>query len=189
MIYGVGINDADYIVQPRINGKRRPCKFYTTWTNMLQRCYCDKFKVKNPTYINCKVVDEWLLFMNFRKWMMSQDWVGKDIDKDILTESREYGPSTCVFVDRETNNFFRDFRSLSNENPRGVSFDMTNNKYKAQSPGVNGRVRSTHLHKEHALIAYRKGLSDFAIYLAERQKDDRVRNAILNKIDLTGDLK
>ena len=69
LVYGVGINDADYVVQKYetivyVNGKRKRrlvwiCPFYQSWKHMLQRCYSNKFKERNPTYEGCSVSEEW----------------------------------------------------------------------------------------------------------------------------------
>jgi len=39
--------------------------------------------------------------------MIKQDYVGKQLDKDILIPgNKEYGPEKCVFVSQELNKFF-----------------------------------------------------------------------------------
>ena len=48
-IYGIGINDAAYITQPRFKGKRLICPFYKKWKGIIERCYCDKTQKKHPT--------------------------------------------------------------------------------------------------------------------------------------------
>ena len=42
LIYGHGINDADYSIMTEVNGKQVKDPFYRKWTAMLERCYCDK---------------------------------------------------------------------------------------------------------------------------------------------------
>ena len=76
-IYGVGINDANYTVQPTINGKIVICPFYTKWTGMLKRCYSPQYQEKHPTYVECTVTSEWLFFSVFKSWMANQDWKNK----------------------------------------------------------------------------------------------------------------
>ena len=83
-VYGVGINDAQYKIKPKVGGKRIECPYYRRWLNMLERCYDARLKERCPTYVGCYVSDEWLLFSNFRAWMCKQDWVGLYLDKDIL---------------------------------------------------------------------------------------------------------
>ena len=77
LVYGIGINDADYAVTEwetiEVNGKRKKklvwgCPYYRTWKDMLRRCYSTKFQETNPTYIGCSVSDEWLTFSVFKSW-------------------------------------------------------------------------------------------------------------------------
>ena len=133
LVFGVGINDSDYQVQPTINGKRTKCRFYQTWVNMLQRCYCPKAKAKHPTYVGCSVAQEWLTFSNFKAWMESQDWEGNQLDKDILSPGNKiYGPENCAFVTREINTMLNDRAACRGQSPVGVCFNKETGKFKAQ---------------------------------------------------------
>ena len=99
-IHGVGINDADYFTQY----KGVSCPYYHKWKKMLERCYSDKWKKNKPTYSECVVCVEWLTFSNFKEWMLTQDWVGKELDKDIIfSGNKVYSPDACIFVSREIN--------------------------------------------------------------------------------------
>lgn len=92
LVYGVGINDADYNVYEYKTTQGHQtiiwrCPFYVKWTSMLKRCYSQKFKNKSPTYKDCKTVSEWHYFMTFRAWMIQQDWKAcrvKQYDVDLL---------------------------------------------------------------------------------------------------------
>lgn len=98
-IYGWGINDADYVVQPVINGRQVLCPFYSRWVGMLTRVFCPKYKEKNPSYSDCSVHDTWKYFSNFKAWMEEQEWEGNDLDKDVLKPGNKiYGPDHCVFI-------------------------------------------------------------------------------------------
>ena len=67
LICGVGVNDVDYVVNVRetvgyVNGKRKQkqvwvCPLYVTWKSMLERCFSETFKAKNPAYkdVTCRV--------------------------------------------------------------------------------------------------------------------------------------
>ena len=109
LVYGVGINDADYRVQEKItvvdeDGKKKQklvwiCPFYEKWKPMLRRCYSAKYQEVRPTYIGCSVSEDWLRFSTFKAWMAAQDWEGMEIDKDILFPNNKiYSPETCVFI-------------------------------------------------------------------------------------------
>ena len=68
-VYGVGINNAWYMTQVTIEGKKCRCTYYKTWHSMLTRCYNDKHHKKQPRYKDCSVCTDWLLFSNFSAWM------------------------------------------------------------------------------------------------------------------------
>lgn len=53
LVYGVGVNDAAYQVSRNAcrNGVAWVCPKYSLWKAMLQRGYSEKFKAKNPAYI------------------------------------------------------------------------------------------------------------------------------------------
>ena len=135
-IYGVGINDANYPVKPRISGtnQRISCPFYLRWKEMIRRCYSEKGHLRNPTYKDCKVVDEWKYFSNFKSWMEGQDWEGKHLDKDILVPgNKTYGPNTCIFVEDKINLLLVKCDSKRGKYPLGVSPAIRGNKTYYQS--------------------------------------------------------
>lgn len=112
--YGVGVNDADYAVQLRRkfldeNGKLVSrivweCPFWASWISMLERCYSEALQKKFPTYKDCYVCDEWLLFSNFRLWMEQHEWQNRSLDKDLLVYGNKvYSPDTCMFIPQQIN--------------------------------------------------------------------------------------
>lgn len=107
MLFGVGINDADYPVTTNKDGKSVSCPFFSKWSWMLYRCYDPVTLNNNPRYRGCFVCDEWLTFSNFKKWMEAQEWEGMELDKDIIIEgNKTYCPEACAFVHLRTNRFF-----------------------------------------------------------------------------------
>lgn len=112
MVQGIGINDAGYKIKRSENGVIVwKCPFYERWANILQRVSNNWATIK-PTYAGVTVCDDWKLFSNFRRWMVDQDWEGKELDKDILHPSKRlYSPETCVFVPRCINSFILDKNS------------------------------------------------------------------------------
>lgn len=139
LVYGKGINDADYIVQLSEKGKRISCPFYTRWKQMLHRCYYGKYTEEHGTYKDCYVCDEWLTFSSFKAWMMKQEWEGKELDKDILScGNKVYSPSTCVFISSELNKLFaipERGRSL----PTGVSIGSCGKRFRSRC-NRNGKI-------------------------------------------------
>lgn len=120
LILGVGVNDAPYMAEIRVNGKRIVCPAYRAWKHILRRCYCDKFLSENKTYSEVKVSEEWHLFSNFKKWFEENHVEGWQIDKDILTDSKMYSKETCIYVPRWLNNLTEDHRSARGEFKIGV---------------------------------------------------------------------
>lgn len=111
LVYGVGVNDADYYVTKEsvVDGKRVTiwrCPYYIRWCAMLGRCYSKKYHERQPTYKGCTVCEEWKYFSNFREWMEQRNWQDRDLDKDFLSEGNKiYGPDTCVFIPSKMNAF------------------------------------------------------------------------------------
>ena len=138
LVCGVGVNDADYSIAKHaiIGGKRVivwTCPFYRTWKSMLERCYSEKFHQKRPTYRGCKVCDEWLIFSNFKRWMETQDWQGKDLDKDLLMAGNKvYSPEACIFVDQTVNKFVTDNGAARGEYMIGVCWHKRDHKFEAK---------------------------------------------------------
>lgn len=181
LVYGVGINDADYAVNPTINGKKVMCKFYRAWANMLQRCYDPKCHAIRPTYVGCTVTEEWHYFMSFREWMLGQNWEGKQLDKDLLVEGNKiYGPEFCVFADQPTNSLFIDSAAARGDLPVGV--DLTFGKYRA-SLSVEGKT--THLGcfytPEEAHNCYLTAKAIKVMSAAYKQDDARIKDALIDR--------
>lgn len=117
-IYGMGyIGEGKFKVSE--NGKHT--RVYDTWHSMLQRCYDEKRRDKNPTYINCEVCEEWLNFQNFAKWYDENYYEVEGerihLDKDILCKGNKiYSPDNCIFVPERINTLF-----TKRQNDRGES--------------------------------------------------------------------
>lgn len=182
LIYDVGLNDADYVVKPRIGGKIVRCPFYVTWTSMLKRCYSKKYQEKRPTYIGCSVCEEWLLFSNFKAWMTEQNWQGNELDKDIIKSGNKiYSPDTCVFVSSVTNSFLLDSAASRGEFLIGVCLDKRAGKCKAQCSNPFTREKEFLGYFDCPNLAHeawRKRKYEFACQLADLQTDQRVASAL-----------
>ena len=196
LIAGVGINDADYVVEKKEvvgyteQGKaiRKTvwlCPFYLKWRNMIRRCYNEKVLIRQPSYVGCFVSKEWHSFMTFRSWMEKQDWKGKQLDKDILFPGNKiYSEGTCVFVDQKVNNFLVDSAAIRGEWPMGVNFDKCSGKFKAQAwDADSGKTKYLGLYEspEQAHNAWLTEKILQAIVIAGEQQDQRVAEAILSK--------
>jgi len=183
LVCGVGINDADYVVQPIINGKRHICHIYQTWKNMLIRCYCFKYQLINSSYLGCTVSKEWLTFSNFSKWAKSQEWKGKQLDKDILIEGNKvYSVNTCCFVYPHINSLLNDALALRGKYLIGAVLSNNNNMFKSQI-SIFGKTKYLGYFKTEieAHIAWRKAKAAHIIEAALTQTQDNVREALLER--------
>lgn len=197
LVYGVGINDAGYVVCKSeiigyVNGKQKQknvwrCPFYTKWVGMLERCYSIKSNLKRPTYIGCSVSTEWHLFSTFKAWMETQDWKGKQLDKDILfPNNKVYSSDTCVFVDTKVNVFITDRTKKRGEWPIGTYFNKRAGKWQAMCCSVT-TGKQTHLgyftDPEEAHQAWLAFKLEQAYILAEQQTDERVAKALIDRYE------
>ena len=178
-VCGVGVNDADYVVRP-VGGEI--CIFYRCWADMIKRCYSNLTNGGYQTYSDCEVCSEWLTFSNFKKWMQLQDFVGKELDKDILFKgNRVYSSERCVFVSHLVNSFVLGKSSASGILPVGVSFHKSRGKYSAKCKNwTNGKYEHIGLYEtpELASEAWRKRKHELALQLADKQADPRVAAAL-----------
>lgn len=125
LVYGIGINDANYIVQVKedlgtIEGKRSRktiwnCPFYSRWTGVLHRISSHK------NYSDVTICDEWKIFSNFRNWMIGQPWENRDLDKDLrVIGSKVYSPETCAFIPHRVNSVLLNLHKVKGALPKGI---------------------------------------------------------------------
>ena len=194
LVYGVGINDADYVVEQKktinINGVNKQrlvwaCPYYRTWVNILSRCYSSKFQERYPTYKGCSVSKEWLTFSNFRSWMTAQDFEGMQLDKDLLLEGNKvYSPETCVFVTKTVNTFTTDSGATRGEWLIGVNWDKRTNKFRSQcrNPFTKRQERLGYFTcEQEAHQAWLTRKLELAHELAAIQEDPRVAKALVDR--------
>ena len=188
-VYGVGINDADYMVFSRVDGSQSVCSYYQSWVNMMVRCYSSKFQEKKPTYTGCSITKEWLTFSNFRAWMITQDWRGKHLDKDILIPgNKEYGQNSCMFVSGEINSLLTDNAASRGDFPQGVSLHRASGEYKANC-SVRGKLKNLGLFTtipaaEHAYLTFKSCLIKQIAFEAEAANNPKLQAALLIHADL-----
>ena len=178
-VYGVGINDSDYLTSIEVKGKVVCCRFYTVWKSMLSRCYSRVFKMKNKSYEECTTCNEWLTFSTFKAWMKTKDWKGKQLDKDILVPGNKiYGPESCIFVKKSINNLLiREERDDSSS--IGVSYNKRRGKYASNCKESGKSIHIGHYEsKEEAELNYVKFKAALVRRVAKDQ-DEILKNALL----------
>lgn len=185
LVCGVGVNDAWYITQPLVEGKRYRCPYYIRWQSMIERGYSPRFKEKYPTYKDVTVCEEWHTFSNFRSWMEGQDWVGKQLDKDIIVPNNKvYSPETCAFVSSKVNNLLTDCGKSRGRYKQGVYME----KGKFRACCNNGMVKRKFLGyyptEQLAYEAYVTYKHALILKVADEQEDIRVKNGLLLHADI-----
>ena len=168
LIFGVGINDADYVTSPRVCGKANQCKVYVKWQNMLKRAYYTRSQL--PSYQGVSVCSEWHRFSNFKKWHDANYIPEWQLDKDILTDMKEYAPDTCLFVPSWLNSFITDRKLWRGEFPIGVDWSKRSNAFRARCSNPISK-REVHLgyfkSKAEAYFAWRTHKMDIAYQLKD----------------------
>ena len=194
LVFGVGINDADYFVVKwktiEGDGKRKRelvwfCPFYRAWKSMLKRCYYIKDQERNPTYNGCSVSEEWKRFSNFRAWMVTQDWEGKQLDKDLLFEGNKvYRAEACIFVPSSVNTFITDSAASRGEWMIGVAWHKGTSKFESRCRNPFTKkceylgyfISELEAHQE-----WLKRKLELAKELAAIQTDPRVSEALIKR--------
>lgn len=134
LICGFGIND----LAPN------ECRkiVYVVWRSMICRCYDKKYQESKPTYIGCKVCDEWRYLSAFKKWFDDNYVDGYQLDKDILASGNKiYSPDTCCFVPPEINVLLISSGARGNGLPRGVYRYGRNRRFSAIISDVSHKNR------------------------------------------------
>ena len=197
LVCGVGINDADYVVQKKetigyVNGKIKEklvweCPYYRVWCSMLKRCYSIKYQERQPTYKGCSVSKEWLRFSIFKNWMEKQQWEDKQLDKDILFEGNKvYSPETCVFVSKVVNMFMTDRKAARGEWMIGTSWHKPTGKFRSKccNPFTKKQEHlGLFMDELEAHQAWLKRKLELAYLLAAEQTDERVAKALIERYE------
>lgn len=183
LVYGVGVNSKGKY--PAHIG-RRPLPCYDAWKHMLGRCYDPAYRLRNPTYEGCTVEDVWLDFQVFAEWYHQnypKDGLKYHLDKDLkIIGNKIYGPDTCLFVTHAVNCFTTNRGNDRGSHMIGVSFYPSNGKYCAHCGDPVKGVRKFLGYYENELeahMAWRNYKSSACLALAEQQKDQRVKDALI----------
>lgn len=179
-ICNFGINDADYVVSPKINGSREPCPAYATWRDMIQRCVDLEYKSLKPAYKDVTVWHGWQRFMDFRRWWLCNYVEGWELDKDILSGvNKIYSPSTCIFIPQWLNVFVTERPNSST--PKGVFYEEQRRKFKASVKYENKTINIGRFEtQEQALSAYTA--EKIRIAETRRWEIESIRDGIFDRV-------
>lgn len=179
-IFGVGHNDLL---------DESHTQAYKIWKHVMSRCLSESFKRENPSYFDCTICEEWLLFSNFKKWFDENYVEGWEIDKDVLFKGNKiYSPITCCFLPREINGTF-----VKADKKRGeycIGATKVGDKFKSMI-GMNGINKTLGYFEtqEEAFNAYKCAKEKYIKKLADKYKDKlspSAYNALYNyKVEIT----
>lgn len=189
-VLGVGINDVDYPVLPRnLDGSQTICPYYARWKDMLRRCYSSDTVL--PTYSEVTHVEDWTYLSNFKAWMETKLWQGRQLDKDILLPmNKTYGPDTCAFVPQWLNGIL--VCQKAGDLPLGVTTNRRNvaKPYTAacRNPARDSKFCGNYASAKEAHIAWQnakcQALEDaILLYMFDEGYEQKVANALHERID------
>ena len=184
-VCGIGIVGTKY--PPTVNGVIT--KEYELWTGMLERCYSDTYKKKQPTYEGCEVSNNFKNYEYFYEWCHKQIGFGVasfELDKDLLVKGNKiYSEDSCVFLHKDINLLLTKRTASRGEYLIGVCWHKRDNVFMA-------RVRKNKGKSEHlgyfnteieAFNAYKEAKESFIKEQANKWKDKidiRAYKALMN---------
>jgi hypothetical protein len=187
LIYRKGVNDAPYQTTIKINGIAYNCPYFTRWKFMLDRCYSPSWLKKHPTYVGCVVCPEWHYFMAFKAWMITKNWQGKQLDKDLLSLGKKiYSPTTCLFVTPQINSLFN-----TRDTPNGLPLGVYKRKDKYEVGVSLGDAKRTWIGSystvAEAIDAYIAAKTQAAKTVVNKEHDVEVKKAVMNYLKYFAD--
>ena len=184
-VFGVGITGTKYPVSE--GGVLT--KEYMLWCNMLQRCYSNTSKKKNPTYKGCEVSDKFKSYEYFYEWCNKQISFGVDgfeLDKDLLVKGNKvYSEDSCVFIPKDINLLLTKCVASRGEYLIGVSWSNANKAFVAMVRKNKGKSEYLgHFNTEiEAFDAYKTAKENYLKEQANKYKpqiDLRAYKALMN---------
>lgn len=140
----LGVAHLDVIFQVKVDG--RELWQYSLWKAMLQRCFCQKFKLRQSAYRDVTCCEVWLSFASFFEWVNAEvEYTGKPngfvLDKDLIIKgNRIYSPEACSFVPQAVNHLLSGSGATRGQWPVGVSFDKLHGRFQANM-SCRGRMK------------------------------------------------
>ena len=119
-------------------------KKYNDWSNMLTRCYDEKYQKIQPTYIGAIICEEWHNFQTFAKWHNNNYVERFHLDKDLLNnENKIYSSDTCIYIPQALNSFLANKLKTNKSGNIGVFFakECTKNPWHA-SISIDNKIKN-----------------------------------------------
>jgi len=183
LVYGIGVND--WVGKVKVGGKK--IREYQLWMGMLERCFCEKYKQKHPTYQDVTCSHEWLSITTFIEDVSQMKGFGLEgwqLDKDILQKGNKlYSKDNCCFVPQEVNSLLIKSDKSRGEYPVGVYFHKASGKFMA-SLRINGKRKHLGLFPtpEEAFQVYKLAKEAYIKVVAHQWQhllDERVFQALM----------
>jgi len=153
----------------------KPSPEYNSWGRMMQRCYCENYRLKDPSYIGVQVCDEWLNFQNFAEWFHNQPNAGRKdfhLDKDLrVMGSKIYSPSTCSFIPRQVNALLNQHSRQRGSLRQGVK-RYKNGFYSVISMYGEEKYLGCYPTEEETYQVYKQARENYVRDVATRYKND-----------------
>lgn len=129
-VYGAGIVG----LAEKYDKNLKPLIAYKRWTDMIERCYSERCKTKQPSYRDVTCCEEWIYYPNFKEWYENNyyeiEGQRMHLDKDILNKGNKiYSSDNCIIVPQCINNLFLRREKCRGKLPLGVH--LSGNKYTA----------------------------------------------------------
>lgn len=145
-------------------------KVYMSWKNMIDRCYCERHRDRNPAYYDISTVcKEWHNFQTFADWYEEHEYETDGrlhLDKDIKYPGNTvYSPQTCILTPQKINMMF-----VNKSNNRGLPNGISKHpkgylaKYNHKELGVYSTV-------EEAYEIYTRKKKEDIVKLADEYKN------------------
>ena len=193
---GVDVNDNVPKTREIKDGKSVLTQEYIKWQGMLQRCFDNKYKEKEPTYKDVICCDKWLCFANFLEDLeilkQEYNWNVDEklqLDKDILHKGNKiYSLKNCVLVPSWINLLFTKCDAKRGDYPIGVSYREDRKKYQALC-SINGKQTRLGYYNtiEQAFNAYKqakeqeiKRVADDCVLKGYITQDSRLYNSMIS---------
>jgi len=183
LLYGYGVND----IKDSTKGEEgKVDKIYRAWSGVMQRCFSERFKSARPSYLDCTVCDEWLIFSNFKSWYIENTYESDyhlELDKDLKSLGNKlYSPETCLLLEPHVNNLLVGFIKPRGRLPLGVAeYKDRKKRFRCQVNMGEGQVQCGAFYTElEAHKVWQENKVKRILELATKAANPVVREALIN---------